>query len=244
MQQSPPRKSHIASLLGRADNATSVDALPAKLAGLIAKYDNNRDINANFRQDIYNLLNSSIELASAMSDQTYPQEVATEHITMIMRVLTAFIAHAEKSKPIRYAYGIQHIVSGKMLPAVFNTEGEAYNYLDQHSIFPNMEKQVQVIPIKISSAYLLQPRNQTMLSPPPIPQPTDMGQSRPPDASHPLAAMDPQAPPPSSMPPIVTPTLETLAARLGNVGEPNEPLGAIPAPAFEPPSGDTTKVNP
>lgn len=127
--------------------------IPERLASIIERYDNIA-IDPNFRQDIYNVLSSSIDLAETLVDPTFPAEQASQQISQQMQILSRFLLHLNQ-RPNRVGYSIL-IPKTQTLIGQYGTVEEAESQLANLSALGAIQHSM-VVPVKITSQHVVQP---------------------------------------------------------------------------------------
>lgn len=130
--------------------------VPERLASIIDRYDH-LNVDPHFRHDIYNILSSSIDIAEALVDPTFPIEHATEQVARQMEVLTRVLRHLNK-RPSRTGYSIL-APQNKVLYGQFSTVEEAESQLAGMQAIGGPSYAL-VVPIKITSQHVVQPQAQ------------------------------------------------------------------------------------
>lgn len=137
--------------------------VPERLAAIIDKYDT-IDIDPHFRNDIYNILQGSIELSEAMVDPTFPVEDASEQIAKQMEILARILRYLNQ-RPSRVGYSIL-IPHNQMLIGQFGTQEAAEHHLeDLRNLGTAISSNAIVVPVKIMSQHAVQPRPANLPTP-------------------------------------------------------------------------------
>ena len=164
----------IKEALRRADRVeTGADLLP-RLAHVLDQLSHNADLDNSARADLISLIDDGLELAAAMLNASYPAELVLKRTTNILATAQRILMHTETSRPGRHCFGAIS-ASGQILPIMANTQEEAQAQLDT-LITMGLSRDSTVIPIRMSSQFVLQPREQpegaipTPENPPPFVQ--------------------------------------------------------------------------
>ncbi len=148
----------IKEALLRADSADSGADLIPRLTNVLSQLKENADLDHSARSDLVSILDDSLELCLAMLNTSYPAELVLRRTTSILSTAQRILLHTETSRPGRHCFGAIS-ESDQILPIVANTQEEAQAQLDTF-ITMGLSKNSTVIPLRLSSQYILQPREE------------------------------------------------------------------------------------
>lgn len=138
--------------------------IPERLAVIFSSYDDPK-LEPAFRQDIFQLLSSACAVAESLSDPTYPADRANAECGMILQVLSRLNEHLSKRAGLE-GFAILFPSTGYIMSQFFKSETEAHQHLESLKSM-GVSSQCVVIPAKIYSHHVIQPRHRRL--PPPIP---------------------------------------------------------------------------
>jgi hypothetical protein len=148
----------IKEALARASRTeTGADLLP-RLTTVLDQLQKNADLDHSARADLVSIIDDGLELAAAMLNASYPAELVLKRTTNILATSQRILMHTETARPGRHCFGAIS-ASGQILPIMANTEEEAQAQLDT-LVTMGLSRDSIVIPIRMSSQFVLQPREQ------------------------------------------------------------------------------------
>ncbi len=100
-----------------------------------------------------------------MLNESYPAELVLKRTTNILATSQRILMHTETARPGKRGFGAIS-PEGQILPIMANTQEEAQSQLNT-LISMGLSKESNVIPIRISSQFVLQPRSQPAGEPEP-----------------------------------------------------------------------------
>ena len=133
-----------------------------RITQLVDLYNSNTAIDPAFKQDVFNIINASIELAEGMLDNTFPVEGLMTHYGNILVSGRNILEYVDRSRPVRVGFSIIHTGTGAISPGVFTTQTEADMYLQSLATMSYDAKAIyatyRVVPVRVTSQFALQPR--------------------------------------------------------------------------------------
>ncbi len=140
---------------GAVENGT---ALVPRLTHILTALNSNAKLNDDARSDLISIIDDGLELAAAMLNESYPAELILKRTTNILATSQRILMHTETARPGKRGFGAIS-AEGQILPIMANTQEEAQSQLDT-LISMGLSHESNVIPIRISSQFVLQPRAQ------------------------------------------------------------------------------------
>ncbi len=148
----------IKEALLRAGAVENGSDLVPRLTHILTALANNSRINQSARTDLISIIDDGLELAAAMLNESYPAELVLKRTTNILATSQRILMHTETARPGRRGFGAIS-PEGVILPIMANTQEEALSQLNT-LVSIGLSKDSNVIPIRISSQFVLQPRAQ------------------------------------------------------------------------------------
>ncbi len=148
----------IKEALLRAGAVESGADLVPRLTHILTALANNSRINESARTDLISIIDDGLELAAAMLNESYPAELVLKRTTNILATSQRILMHTETARPGKRGFGAIS-PEGQILPIMANTQEEAQSQLNT-LISMGLSVDSAVIPIRISSQFVLQPRAQ------------------------------------------------------------------------------------
>ncbi len=138
--------------------------IPDRLSLIFQRYDD-PNLRAAFRQDIFQLLSSACSVAEALADDTYPHDLANYESGQILQVISRLNDHLSK-RPGLDGFAILFPSTGTIMGQFFKNQNEALQHLESLKSM-GVSHQCVVIPAKLTSHNVIQPRHRAL--PPPLP---------------------------------------------------------------------------
>lgn len=169
MREAPAKRGvdTLRSIIALSKTGEVLHEIPERLANVISRFDS-VPLSPDFRHDIYSILATSLDLAEALIDATYPIEHASSQIAAQMQTLSRVLQHLNH-RPSRQGYSIL-VPSTQVLIGQFSTAQEADVYMQNLRALGAMGE-AMVVPVKMTSLHAIQPR---MVMPAPQPAPDPM----------------------------------------------------------------------
>lgn len=147
---------------------TGADLLP-RLSHVLDQLHDNCNLDASARSDIMSIIDDGLELAASMLNTSYPAELVLRRMTNILSTAQRILIHTETSRPGRYGFGVIG-PSGDLLPILASTQDEAMSQLSAF-VSVGLSSDCTVIPIRMSSTFVLQPQTEPLHEPIPEDEP-------------------------------------------------------------------------
>jgi hypothetical protein len=142
------------SVLRFSENLEAFASLPDRLATLFEQYDSS-NYHLGYRDDIYNILVSSLELAEALVQESQHGPETIARATHTIRIITNIINHLE-SRPALKGYAILFPLTRTIHEGVYATHQEANRKLESlHKL--GIAQECQVVPVRVSCDVSLRP---------------------------------------------------------------------------------------
>lgn len=174
--RSPTSAMHnLRSVIAASRASEHLSDLPDRLAQVIERFEA-LDVDPRFRDDVYQVLNGSIDIALSMVDLTFPIEHVGSVIAEQLQILSRVMVHLQTS-PTSKGYAILLPDRGQLV-GHFSTESEAQEQLTRYralGISPNC----LIVPTMVRSLHAVQPKAlpaptvAPIEEPPPTFDPTD-----------------------------------------------------------------------
>jgi len=162
-----------AELLGRASQGDTLSSLQDKIESIIERFDRDRALDPAFRSDIFTLLRNSTDVAEVLLDPTFPHETVVRQIADILDASSRLLNYVNNARPYNLSWGIMQKQTHRLWPPVFTSESEANNFVDQlDQAYGNIRRNVQVVPVRVTSQFAPQPRPRPPRNPAIIPPPS------------------------------------------------------------------------
>ena len=150
----PPRLSKLRIAISSASQSSAIRDLPDAFAELINAFDN-INVHPAYREDIYKILQTAVNLGNSIIDQTYPARAAIAEVTSLMGLLPRLIHHLTE-RPTTQGFAIMVPYSKQIYPQVFTTEAEANAQLASLQGLGAV-KAATVVPVQITSDHVVRP---------------------------------------------------------------------------------------
>lgn len=145
----------LSRLLSRLSDTSSLADLPEKLERIFAAYDGRAGIHPAFRNDIYDLLQTSTDLSLHLSSATYDARVATQLAVRLQGTLANLLIHLS-DRPQASGFSILFPGPVQLHEGFFSTEAEAEGHLAKLRSLGTSPG--QVVPVNIVSCVTTQPK--------------------------------------------------------------------------------------
>lgn len=149
-----PTFDKLRSILRFSSNLETFSDLPDRLAALFEAFDST-NCHPGYRDDIYNILISSLELAEALVQESQHGPETIARATQTIRTITNIINHLE-SRPALKGYAILFPLTRTIHEGVYTTHQEANRKLESlHKL--GVAQDCQVVPVRVSCDISLRP---------------------------------------------------------------------------------------
>jgi hypothetical protein len=126
--------------------------MPERIAALIEDFES-RDVHPAYREDVYRMLNSVIEVCRIVINPSYAARPAIEQIGELMQMLPRMLLHLT-DRPTTAGWAIE--LDHKLLPQVYSTQEEANTHVG-HWRRAGTGARVVVVPVQITSQHVSSP---------------------------------------------------------------------------------------
>jgi hypothetical protein len=155
------------SALHMSSASEKLDNLPDRFAKVIEQFDS-LNVDPNFREAIFQILNGSVDVALSMVDETFPVEQANNAISNQLSILGRALSYLQ-SRPSSQGFSILLPERGQLV-GHFTTREEAEDHLTRYQNL-GISRNCLVVPTKILSLHAIQPTPR--VSPTSIPSPLE-----------------------------------------------------------------------
>ena len=146
--------SQLASALRASAHTEHLDDMPARFARVIDAY-NAIDVDPRFRHDVFDILDSALDLANAVVEPNYPVETASQAVASLLAILAKLTMHLQNT-PKTTGFAIL-IPERNHLIGNYSTETEAQNQLLQLRAM-GASANAHIVPTTIKSLHAIQPK--------------------------------------------------------------------------------------
>lgn len=145
--------SALRALLNATARSENILSIPDRLAAVIQAYDQ-IDVDPQYREDIFNVLQSSILLAETLVDNSFSSETACEQIADQIEILSRALRYIQR-RPVNRGFSIL-LPRSRTLVGQFSTEAEANSHI---KILQALGAAVdaKVVPVTIRCEEAIQP---------------------------------------------------------------------------------------
>ena len=136
------------------DRLDRFKGLPDRLADLFEKYDS-QTCHPQYREDVYNILIRSIELAEILVDEEHSAPHSITKATSLLGTLSNIINHLD-NRPTLKGYSILFPLTRSLHEGVYTTHQEANRKLESlHQL--GITQDCKVVPVRITSDLVVRP---------------------------------------------------------------------------------------
>lgn len=148
-----PNQSLRTTVLNLSEASDGLRRMPERLAEVLRAFDN-RQLDPNFRRNIYEVLNGSVEIAQALASPTFPIDPVITRISQQLYILSTILNYLNTT-PENTGYALFSPSKGK-LTGHYTTELEAKQVLAGYRAM-GMSSDCEVVPTRIKALYQSQP---------------------------------------------------------------------------------------
>jgi hypothetical protein len=152
--------------LNSASKASMIEEQTEHLEQLLLRL-TSENVPPEMRVNLLTLIFSAIELADIGSSTSYPAEAALFHTRKLMNSSQFVLQQVENNRQAVYGYSLQHSKTGKLLPKIYATQGDAKADIDNYSYLGADPSALLIVPVKVTSQVAVQPQPPRL--PPPVP---------------------------------------------------------------------------